>query len=80
MPRRATKSLSKPRGDKSKTLVIRRKANQTPAQATAELVVEGVSHNVVAAAEFSRHLFGDPDLTELIPPCQQWVRQMVFGV
>ena len=37
-----------------------------PEAAAAEMAVEGVGHNVVAAAEFSKCFYSEPDLTELM--------------
>ena len=60
------KPLSKPEGNRSTTITNTLKKGQTPQEATAELVVEGVSHNVHATAVFTRYLIGDTDLTELM--------------
>jgi hypothetical protein len=52
--------------DKSRTIVRRLKPEQTPEAATAEMAIEGVGHNVVTAAEFSKCFYSEPDLTELM--------------
>lgn len=52
--------------DKSRTITRRLKPRQSKAQAMAEMTVEGVGHNVVTAAEFSKIFFSEPDLTELM--------------
>ena len=52
--------------DRSNRLVGRLKPKQTPAEATAEMVVSGLAINAVTAAQFSKFPFGDVDLTECL--------------
>ncbi len=46
------------------TLVGRLKPEETPEEATADMVVTGLVTNAVTAVRFSRNSFGDVDLTE----------------
>ena len=63
--RKRARKAAEPK-DKSRTVVGRLKPEQTPEAATAEMTVEGVGHNVVTAAEFSKCFYSEPDLTELM--------------
>lgn len=62
MPKR-TKPKRPELSDKSTTLVNRLKPKQTPEQATAEMMVEGLGMNAVTAVAYSRTM-GELDLTE----------------
>jgi hypothetical protein len=53
------------RAGKSRSIVQRLKPEQTPAEANAEIAVEGVGHNIATAAEFSKCFYLEPDLTKL---------------
>ncbi len=49
---------------RSNTLVNKLKPEETPEEATADMVVAGLASNVVTAVRFSKVPFGDVDLTE----------------
>lgn len=60
-PSQAAKAVRGPN-----TLVNKLKPKETPAEATAEMAVSGLVSNAVTAAQFSKFLFGDVDLTECV--------------
>ncbi len=51
---------------RSHTLVKRLKPEETPEEATADMVVAGLASNAVTAVRFSEGSFGDVDLTECL--------------